>query len=223
MSSRLGSVALFVAMGVAIGGAAIFAQSAIDPPKFPNQPEVPLIKLEKDPAIARGEIAVVRGTANGEGVRYAIASLSILQPVVITLFADAADDLKLTLYKTEWKEPQRAGSTSSSGSVNFAFRTEGGVNVLVQSAGPARPFRLVAWAGEEIHPSMRDVVVTPAEFKGIGGAASGAAAGSGGGTAQATMTEAAGGNSSLLAWSVAAGLGLVVLVLGVIVLRRARK
>jgi len=228
MHNRAGGAAFAVAVisvVLATGGPTAFAQSAIDPPKLPgNQPQVPMLKLVAHPGITNGKVAAIKGTVNGEGLRFAIASLSILQPVVITLLArDPSDDLKLTLFKKDWKEPRRAGSTGANGSVSFSFRTEGGMHVLVQSSGPLRPFTLVGWAGEEIRPSsMKPVIVTPAQFKGDA-PPSRDGAGTGAGAAPLRTTTPETLRSSHLGWVVAGGLGLVVVVLGVLVLRRTRK
>ena len=222
--SRAALVIAVIAAALATAGPVAFAQSAIAPPKVPgNQPQVPVLKLAAHPGITNGKVAAIKGMIDGDGLRFAVASLSILQPVVITLLArDPADNLKLTLFKKDWKEPRRAGSTGSGGLVAFDFRTEGGVNILVQSSGPVRPFCLVAWAGEEIRPSsMKDVIVTPAQFKGTARAAGGTVTSTGMDGAPAVTTS--GLHASRLGWFVAGGLGVVVLVLGVLVLRRTRK
>lgn len=216
----------------ALEGTAL-GQSAIDPPKLPgDQPQVPLLKLARDQAFKHGEATAVEGTVDGEGLKFAVGGLSILQPVIVNLFAhNAADDLKLTLFKKEWNEPLRTGSTGRAGSVDFTFRTEGGVNILVQSPGPMRPFSLVVWAGDEIHPPMKDVVVTPAQFRrqqqsgaasssgagsveeAGGGAAVGGGSAAGGGSVPAGGSAAsggsAGGGSSNAGWIVAGVLGLL--------------
>lgn len=229
MRNRAGGTALVVAVisvVLATGGQVAFAQSAIDPPKLPgDQPQVPILKLVADRAVPNGKVAAIAGTVDGEGVRFAIASLSILQPVVIALFAGSpADDVKLTLFKKGWKEPRQAGSTGTDGQVVFNFRTEGGVNILVQSSGPVRPFYLVAWAGDEIRPhSMKDVIVTPAQFKGAGRAAGGTATSTGKGGAVLPAATTSGLHASRLGWFVAGGLGVVVLALGVLLLQRMRK
>jgi len=145
-------------------------QSAVTPPKLPNQPKIPVLQLVKITAIANGQIGAIKGTVDGEGLKFTVPSLSILQPVIIMLMADnAKDNLKLTLYKKNWKEPNRTGSTGSSGRVDFNFRTEGAVNILVQSTGPMRPFHLAVWAGDELHPPMKDVIVTPVEYERLTG------------------------------------------------------
>jgi hypothetical protein len=230
MHNRQGSTALVLAvisLVLAGGGPAAFAQSAIDlPANVPGskEPPVPVLDLAPAAAIKNGKAAAVKGTVDGAGLRFAVGKLSILQPVVITLFAGApADDLRLTLFKKDWKQPRRAGSTGTRGSVAFTFRTEGAVNILVQSSGPMKPFYLIAWAGDEIHPSsMKDVIVTPAQFKG-GAQAAGATATATGRNGAVLPATTSGGQSSHLGWFVAGGLGVAVLVLGVLVLRRKRK
>ncbi len=228
MHNRIVGAALVAAVTstiLAAGGPMAFAQAAIAPPKLPgNQPQVPVLKLTAHREVTTGTVAAIKGTVDGQGLRFAVGSLSILQPVVITLLArDPADDLKLTLFKKDWKEPRRAGSTGTRGLVAFDFRTEGGVNILVQSSGPPQAFALVAWAGEEIRPSsMKDVIVTPAQFKGSARAAGAEATSTGEhGTVPAVATSAL--HASRLGWFVAAGLGVAVLMLAAAALRRTRK
>lgn len=224
--ARMALVAAVTSMVLAAGAPMASGQSAIDLPKAPgtNEPQVPILTLSPGSAIRDGKVAAAEGTVDGEGLRFAIGGLSILQPVVITLFAgNPADDLKLTLFKKDWKQPRRAGSTGANRSVAFTFRTEGGVNILVQSSGPSRPFTLIAWAGEEIRPSsMKPVIVTPAQFKGDARRSRDVAR-TGRDDAQSPATTTRMLVSSSLGWVVAGGLGLVVAVLGVLVFRRMRK
>jgi hypothetical protein len=200
---------VYVTIGLAlltVCVAAAQAQSAIDVPQPPNQPQIPVLKLVKDRAFRSGQAVAVKGMVDDEGLRFTIPSLSILQPVIVSLAsANASDELTLSLFKADWKQPRRMGTTGATRTVQFRFRTEGGVNILVQSSGPMRPFSLAAWAGDEIHPHMKDIVVTPAEFEGGAAGASGPAGTSGGSTR----------------WVVAAVAAILVIV-AVLVLRRRK-
>lgn len=144
--------------------AAASAQPAPGPQK--EDASIPKLELARDAAVAKGQVAAVQGTVDGRGVRYSVAGLSILQPVVVTLLArDESDDLTLSLFKHNWTEPRRNGSTRGKGIASFEFRTEGSLNVLVRSESEARPFALVVWAGDELRPPMRDIVVTTDEHR----------------------------------------------------------
>jgi hypothetical protein len=133
----------------------------------PAKPDdtVPKLELKPDPAVKKGQVAVVQGTLGPEPIRYVVGSLSILQPVVVMLLShDVADDLTLSLFKGDWTTARRTGSTKGSGIVLFEFRTQGGVSILLRGSSIPVPFALVVWAGDELHPPMSDVVVTQAEF-----------------------------------------------------------
>jgi hypothetical protein len=78
---------------------------------------------------------------------------------------DEADDLSLSLFKKDWTTVRRNASTRGSGIATFEFRTQGGVNILLRGAATETPFALVVWAGEELRPSMPDVVVSYDEFR----------------------------------------------------------
>ncbi len=181
MHNRLDGIAWFVAVisvVLAAGGAMAFALAApaLSPPALaasqsttaPKKPDdgVPKLVLAPDPTVGKGQVAVVQGTVGPGGVRYAVGGLSILQPVVVMLLArDIGDDLTLSLFKGDWKTTRRTGSTKGSGITQFEFRTEGALNILLRGPAKPAPFALVVWAGNELHPPMRDVVVTNDEFK----------------------------------------------------------
>lgn len=145
----------------------------------PHKPDdnVPKLELKPDSAVAKGQVAAVQGTLGPEPVRYAVGGLSILQPVVVMLLArDAADDLTLSLFKSDWTTARRTGSTRGSGMASFEFRTQGGVNILLRGPSTPVPFALVVWAGDELHPPMSDLLVMYDEFrKGKSGATPAAA------------------------------------------------
>lgn len=219
------AVVLATALALATGARTALAQSAIQGARAPgsNEPPVPVLELASSPEITKGKVAAVKGTVDGAGLRFAVGSLSILQPVVITLFArEATDDLKLTLFKKDWKEPRRSAATGAGGRVSFTFRTEGGINILVQSSGAPRPFTLVAWAGDEIHPSsMKPVIVTPAQFQGKAPVSRDLGAGTGDAPLPSPPPKVP--RASRAGWVGAGGLGLLVAVIGLVVLRRTRK
>lgn len=229
MNKRPGGMAAVIAVAtVALATCAptALAQSAFDGATVPGskEPPVPVLRLASSAEVKSGQVAAVKGTVNEAGLRFAVGGLSILQPVVVTLFArEPADDLTLTLFKNDWKRPRRTGATGARGRVSFTFRTEGGVNILVRSSGTPQPFTLVAWAGDEIHPSsMKPVIVTPAQFQGKERASRDpAGAEKAGARAPAAPPQVL--RSSRVGWLGAGGLGLLVAVIGLVVFRRTRK
>jgi hypothetical protein len=77
---------------LAVCGGAAPAQPAINVPPAPNQPQIPPLKLVKDPAFKSGRAVAVQGTVAGEGLRFMIGSLSILQPGIVPVAAKSASD-----------------------------------------------------------------------------------------------------------------------------------
>jgi len=139
-----------------------------EPPPMSNAPgdSIPRLELRRDPSVGRGNVASIQGTVGPEGLRFIVGELSILQPVMVMLLArDEADDLTLSLFKKNWTTARRSASTRRSGIARFEFRTQGGVNILLRGAAAGTPFALVVWAGEELRPSMPDVVLTYDEFR----------------------------------------------------------
>ena len=127
---------------------------------------IPRLELAPDPGIEHGRVAAVQGTVGPDGLRFVVGELSILQPIVVMLFArEEADDLTLSLFKKDWTNVRRTASTRGSGMARFEFRTQGGVNIMLRGASVETPFALLVWAGEELRPAMQDVVVTYDEFR----------------------------------------------------------
>src|SRR5215468_7531706 len=91
------------------------AAQQINVPAKPGD-TVPRLELKPDPALEKGQVAVVQGTLGPEPIRYVVGELSILQPIVVMLLShDAADDLTLSLFKGDWTTARRTGSTKGSG------------------------------------------------------------------------------------------------------------
>jgi hypothetical protein len=85
--------------------------------------------------------------------------------MVVLLARDEADDLTLSLFKKDWTAVRRTASTRGRGIARFEFRTQGAVNILLRGATAETRFALVVWAGEELRPSIPDVVLTYEEFR----------------------------------------------------------
>lgn len=139
-----------------------------EPPAMPKQQgdSIPTLELAPDPRIEHGRVAAVQGAVGPEGLRFVVGELSILQPVVVMLLArDDTDDLTLSLFKKDWTNMRRTASTRGSGIARLEFRTQGGVNILLRGESAETPFALVLWAGEELRPTIPDVVVTYEELR----------------------------------------------------------
>lgn len=168
--------------------------NAADPPRAAD---VYPVELVADPAIRNGKVAAVEGTAGPSGQKLAIADLSVLQPVEVTLFARDDDDLRLDLSKFILDAPAKSLSTKGSGFATARFRTQGDLQLTVKSPQGPRPYRLLVWAGNEV----------PAPVPSLFAAASGGETGSGG---------------PPLMWVIAGLLAVIAALLGVLVLRRGR-
>lgn len=173
------------------------AANAQSGPPGQQDEKIPTLELAMDPALGSARFGAIQGEVDASGVRLAVGGLSILQPVLVSLISqDPGRDLKLSIYKSGWSAARRAGSTGKDGAVQFQFRTEGGMNILLEGPSQPAPFILAVVAGDEIRPPMKDVFTS---------AAAGAphAAGS--------ASPAGGGNLSLLLLvvAVAAGAALV--------------
>jgi len=155
-----------VATGLALALPAV-AMSQETPATATRQADsIPMLELARDPAINSGRVAAVKGTVGPDGLRFRVGELSILQPVTVMLLsAGDADDLTLSLYKKEWSNARRTGSTRGTGISRFEFRTQGGFNILLRGAAAETPFALLVWVGEELRPPMPDVVLTYDEFR----------------------------------------------------------
>lgn len=156
------------------------------------------LQLIADPAVRNGKVAAVEGTAGRSGQKLAVADLSVLQPVEVTLFAvDEVDDLRLDLSKFILDAPAKTLSTRGTGFATARFRTQGDLQLTVTSPEGPRPYRLLVWAGNEATPPV------PSLF----------AQGSGHG-------QGSGGPS--LMWIIAGLLAVIAALLGVLVLKRGR-
>jgi hypothetical protein len=121
----------------------------------PKAPDVYPLQLIADPAIRNGKVAAVEGTAGRSGQKLAVADLSVLQPVEVTLFAvDGTDDLRLDLSKFILDRPAKSISTKGAGFATARFRTQGDLQLTVTSPEGPRPYRLLVWAGNEATPQV---------------------------------------------------------------------
>ena len=163
------------------------------------------LKLEPNADIATGKIGIVGATADSErGDDYVVENLNILQLVeVVVVTRSPKDEVKVQLCKHLWDQPEQEGSTAGKGFVSFKFRTEGDLKIKVAAPSGECPYQLAVWAGEPLKRTPPSPFVSMAAFrKGQAGAA--------------------GGASSPVLWVIAGLLGLVVVLLAVIVLKKQR-
>lgn len=202
-AARFAAVAVLVATPLA--SAVVRGQ----PPPVPQEPpQVYQLKLEPAPEIKNGRIAAVQGTAGPAGVKLMVGGLSILQPAAVSLIARyPSDDLRLELGKFTADAPVRSGSTKGEGVCTLEFRTEGEVQIKVTSPAGPQPFRLVAWAGDEVAADL------PSIFAPVNATTAQAAA---------PAAPAREGGTSTVLWVIAGALALCVGLLAIIAFRRGR-
>ena len=126
------------------------------------------LKLQNDPALKNGQIAIVeRGTTGEQGVRYTLSDLSILQPVALTLLStDENPKLEISLHLSRWDAAVRTARLEGDVGQTLKFRTQGSVGIKLRSLdGRQQTFDLLAWVGSELEPDLANVVVPPDRYR----------------------------------------------------------
>ena len=157
------------------------------------------IRLEPKPmeGLRSGKAVVVKGKAGPDGHRFVVEGVTAMMPVTVLLRpVNRGEDVRVRISKYGWNQPLREEGTDGD-IATIKFRTEGEFQATVQADTPT-DYRLLVWVGEESKPEMRPIVVKASEFE----------------------PADAGGGGSLVLWVIAGLLGLGVLLLAVIVLRR---
>lgn len=190
--------ALFRALPAGLLACALLAPAAAfaaDPPP-PN-----IIRLEPKPmeGLRAGRAVVVKGKAGPDGHRFLVEGLTAMMPVTVLLRpVHQGEDVRLQLSKYAWNQPLREGETEGE-VLKFKIRTEGEFQATVSAPEAGTAYRLLVWVGDEVKPEMRPVVVKASEFEGTGDV---------------------GGFGSLVLWVIAGLLGIGIVLLAILVLRR---
>lgn len=190
--------ALFRALPAGLLACALLAPAAAfaaDPPP-PN-----IIRLEPKPmeGLRAGRAVVVKGKAGPDGHRFLVEGLTAMMPVTVLLRpVRQGEDVRLQLSKYAWNQPLREGETEGE-VLKFKIRTEGEFQATVSAPEAGTAYRLLVWVGDEVKPEMRPVVVRASEFEDSG---------------------EGGGFGSLVLWVIAGLLGIGIVLLAILVLRR---
>lgn len=190
--------ALFRALPAGLLACALLAPAAAfaaDPPP-PN-----IIRLEPKPmeGLRAGRAVVVKGKAGPDGHRFLVEGLTAMMPVTVLLRpVRQGEDVRLQLSKYAWNQPLREGETEGE-VLKFKIRTEGEFQATVSAPEAGTAYRLLVWVGDEVKPEMRPVVVKASEFEGA---------------------SEGGGFGSLVLWVIAGLLGIGIVLLAILVLRR---
>ena len=138
---------LAVVLGLGLGASVARAQPTEAPPPFPVQQ----VELAEDREhFTHGKAAIFHGEVGVQGHGFALAGLSMLQPVAVTLLADPGAPVTLTIGK-EWAFAERTAVTDAGGHVTELFRTDdlAGIHVFAPDASQRRAYDLVIWVGDE--------------------------------------------------------------------------
>lgn len=161
-----------------------------------TQPKVLRLETKKMAGVDQGKAVVVKGAAGTTAHRFVVDKLTYQMPVAVALRpVNKGDEVNLKVTKYAWNQPLREGSTDGD-LLRYTFRTEGEFQIAVDAKKPT-PYRLMVWVGEETKPKFTPVVVRASEYE----------------------TQRSGFSSRVL-WIIAVALILIVVLLGVLVLRR---
>ena len=111
------------------------------------------------------------------------------------------DNVKVQLSKHLWDDVEQEATTGATGAATLQFRTEGDLKIKITAPDGACRYHLAVWAGDAIKPPMKSPFVAMAAFKKTG------------------ATSGSLGSSPVL-WVIAALLGLIVILLSVMVLKK---
>lgn len=178
---------------LACAGMQIVAANAAEPAKIRTY------KLDLKPmkGIEHGKTAVVKGEAGSQPHRFYVEGLNMNMPIAVLVRpVRANDEVGVRLTKYAWNQPLREG-TAAGKPLAFKFRTEGEFQIAVTAPKEGTPYRLLVWAGDEVKPELRPVVVKASEYQGVNDS-----------------------SSSTVLWVIATALIAIVVLLAVLAFRR---
>lgn len=162
-----------------------------------SQPKVLRLEPKEMAGVDQGKAVVVKGAAGTTAHRFVVDKLTYQMPIAVALRpVNKGDEVNLKVTKYAWNQPLRAGSTDGD-LLRYTFRTEGEFQIAVDAKKPQTPYRLMVWVGDETKPEFTPVVVKASEYE----------------------TQRS-GFSSMVLWVIAVALILIVILLGVLVMKR---
>lgn len=185
----------FCARGIAVL-AAFFCVSLVSAAE-PAQVRSYKLELKKMEGVEHGKTAVVKGEAGSTPHHFLVDGLNMNMPLVVLVRpVRERDEVAVRLTKYAWNQPLREG-TAKGEPLAFKFRTEGEFQIAVSADKPT-PYRLLVWAGEEVKPELRPVVLKASEY----------------------AHPSSGSDVSPVMWVIAGALVVIALLLGVLVMKR---
>lgn len=130
--------------------------------------EAPAFKLDLKPAkgLPNGKVAALKAVATPVADKYFIPNVFVLQPVVVTVIADnPAEPVKVRLGKDRWDESLMNAVTGPDGKAIMKLRTQGEVRISVSADAGRRPYKLLAWVGDEVKAVPEPAVTSMTEYR----------------------------------------------------------
>jgi hypothetical protein len=130
--------------------------------------EAPAFRLDLKPApgLPNGRVAAAKAIATPKADRFFIPNVFVLQPVVVSVFADnPAQPVKVTLGKDRWDESLMSAVTGADGKAILKLRTQGEVRISVSAESGRRPYKMLAWVGDEVKVVPESAVMPMSEYR----------------------------------------------------------
>jgi len=125
-----------------------------------DEPAVFHVDLRADPAVPRGKLALLQGTATREGTWLKVTGLSVSQTVLVTFETDqSGSPITLELRKFHWQAPLRRVTIGPNGAHDERFRVQGDLYLRLASQGADQGFFLLIWVDDKQEPPMPPVLV----------------------------------------------------------------
>lgn len=99
---------------------------------------------------AKGSLNITNVTQVKDTLYYFVSGISIYSPVYVIVSSKEADKkLDIRLCKMNWNNPDRSGSTNSSGIWSDKFKTETDFGIMVIAREKPSDYSLMVWVGDE--------------------------------------------------------------------------
>lgn len=201
--------AAFLAIAFLLAPAEITAAGSATRPR-----EVNVTWPAKQPHPKAGKLAVYSGEVDEVGVMFKIPAGTVFSRCGVVLKAEGQSPSVTVRLKNEFSPDwDRSATTDASGKAVINYRTEGGAWVWIKSNGGRCRYQLGIFQGNElpVHRKLATPFLTKAEFE--------AGQKKPAGPTPSPAPAPAGGTSPVL-WVIAGLLGLVVIGLGILILRK---
>lgn len=159
------SMALTATLAFALAFCGPLADAA--QPKGPDEGrKVTRLQPKTDADFPGGKVVAMQGSTGDKGHYYIIENLATTQPVTVTLAAqNKGDDIRVAIYKKDWKDVKREGTTGDKGVAVVKFRTHGDARIQVSAKGAAKPYRMLVAVGDDVKPRANPAFMPEDEYQ----------------------------------------------------------